>query len=63
MSMSDILAAFLLLLVPLRHRKANRRIIIIIIIILVLIWFRYSEHDDAIWQTLILININMVQIL
>ena len=46
MSMSDILAALLLLLVPLRHSKADRRmakdtfaltIIIIIIVIIIII--------------------------
>ena len=42
--MSDILAVLLLLLVPLRHSKADRGIIIIIIIIIKS--FRFKDEDD-----------------
>ena len=51
MSMSDILAALLFLLVPLRHSKADRRVakdtfaLIIIIIIIIIIIMAASRSD------------------
>ena len=47
MSMSDILAALLFLLVPLRNSKADRIIIIIIIIIITIIVVVFVVHDDT----------------